>query len=933
MTGQFDPYRTWLGIPPERQPPNHYHLLGIPLFEEDPTVITHAADQRMGFLRTFQAGSHQAESQRLLNEVAAARVCLLNVEKKAAYDRQLRADLAASGASRRGGPARSPAPKPRPKPVPAPTPEMPVAQPLPEVSVSAGSELLRRPNQNLLRILKFAATGFALAVLVGMIAWLGSRQAKQLARHPTPTPSPEVPAPRPEGPTPPGEQPEGPTPPGEQPEGPTPPGEQPEGPTTPGEHPEGPTTPGEQPQGPTTPREQPQGPTLPDQQPEGPATPGEQAEGPTTPGEQPQGPTPPGEQPEGPRPPGEQPEGPTPPGEQPEGPTTPGEQSEVPTTPGEQPEGRAPPKSPIPSPTAQEELRKRLDEIYELGAERTAEEKFALAQRLDQLTKGTDLSPAERFVVMRLAAELAVDGGELDWAFSRLERMGESYEFDVFAAQVFFLKRSAAQAEDGDAVGKLVQASKKLASQAVAAGRYELALSVADAAYEASRRVPGRPFREEVFRLRAEMTELNKQWQAAEQARAQVKEDPNDAEAHLALGRTLCLFWNKWEEGLPHLAKGNDSRLAQAAAADLATNRADASACLKAADGWWDLAEQSRGEEHTAFQRRALWWYREAVPDLTGLELVKATERLKQLEEQLGSQGTMAPGGATSIVPATMPELSVIGRPMNLGPIVNSTSTDESPSVSADGRNLLFSSYRRRPGLFVRYSGDLWTCSREKPGQPWGPPIPLPVFNSSAQEADPFVSRDGLCILFASNRPDGNGGYDLYMSTRRTVRANWTDPVNLGPVVNSSSDERQPFLSADGLTLYFSSSRPGGKGYQDIWKCTRESTADAWSQPVSLPAPVNGSDYEGGPCLSKDGRVLIFHSSRDNGVGSYDIYMAARRTTSEPWGEPVNLQSLNSTSADSQPFLSADETELYFTSSRPGGRGGRDLWMCRVSIK
>ncbi len=106
MTGQFDPYRTWLGIPPDRQPPNHYDLLGIPLFEEDPTVISHAADQRMGFLRTFQAGAHQAESQRLLNEVAAARVCLLNAEKKAAYDRRLRAEIAASESSQRSGPAR-----------------------------------------------------------------------------------------------------------------------------------------------------------------------------------------------------------------------------------------------------------------------------------------------------------------------------------------------------------------------------------------------------------------------------------------------------------------------------------------------------------------------------------------------------------------------------------------------------------------------------------------------------------------------------------------------------------------------------------------------------------------------------------------------------------------------------------------------------------
>ncbi len=82
MSEKFDPYHQWLGIPASEQPPHHYRLLGIPAFEESPTVIENAADQRMAHLRTFQTGKHAAESQRLLNEVAAARVCLLNAEKK-----------------------------------------------------------------------------------------------------------------------------------------------------------------------------------------------------------------------------------------------------------------------------------------------------------------------------------------------------------------------------------------------------------------------------------------------------------------------------------------------------------------------------------------------------------------------------------------------------------------------------------------------------------------------------------------------------------------------------------------------------------------------------------------------------------------------------------------------------------------------------------
>ena len=93
MSENFDPYYKWLAIPPEEQPPHHYRLLGVQRFESDPDVIATAADQRMAHLRTFQTGKHGAFSQQLLNEIATARVCLLNPTRKAAYDEQLRASL------------------------------------------------------------------------------------------------------------------------------------------------------------------------------------------------------------------------------------------------------------------------------------------------------------------------------------------------------------------------------------------------------------------------------------------------------------------------------------------------------------------------------------------------------------------------------------------------------------------------------------------------------------------------------------------------------------------------------------------------------------------------------------------------------------------------------------------------------------------------
>jgi hypothetical protein len=99
MSGTFNGYHVWLGIPPNEQPPNHYRLLGIAAFETDLDVIEHAADRQMAHVRTFQSGRHAALSQQILNELAVARLCLLSPEKKAAYDTELLTKV--------GGPAKA----------------------------------------------------------------------------------------------------------------------------------------------------------------------------------------------------------------------------------------------------------------------------------------------------------------------------------------------------------------------------------------------------------------------------------------------------------------------------------------------------------------------------------------------------------------------------------------------------------------------------------------------------------------------------------------------------------------------------------------------------------------------------------------------------------------------------------------------------------
>lgn len=131
MAEQFDPYRKWLGIPRDEQPPHHYRLLGIPLFEADPDVIENASHRQMSYLRTFQQGPHAAESQQLLTELAAAKLCLLCPDRKAAYDESLHTRLATTAPPRMSAPEPTAALAEVPRGIRSTAPEIPRRPSLP----------------------------------------------------------------------------------------------------------------------------------------------------------------------------------------------------------------------------------------------------------------------------------------------------------------------------------------------------------------------------------------------------------------------------------------------------------------------------------------------------------------------------------------------------------------------------------------------------------------------------------------------------------------------------------------------------------------------------------------------------------------------------------------------------------------------------------
>jgi len=207
----FDPYYKWLGIPPKDQPPNHYRLLGVELFEPDRDVIDAAANRIMVYLKSLAGGEDAEHSQRLLNEVAAARQCLLHPQRKAAYDDQLRAQFdqrrmppaeqewpwgeAASGSYPFAAPPPfvfPPPPVTAPPVPPAASPSAPSwPQPLEPISRSSGTHAAshkeanrggRKANQRGSLLL---LGGIAAALVVLLALALTSKRSTP--RHPRPT--------------------------------------------------------------------------------------------------------------------------------------------------------------------------------------------------------------------------------------------------------------------------------------------------------------------------------------------------------------------------------------------------------------------------------------------------------------------------------------------------------------------------------------------------------------------------------------------------------------------------------------------------------------------------------------------------------------------------------------------------------------------------
>jgi len=268
------------------------------------------------------------------------------------------------------------------------------------------------------------------------------------------------------------------------------------------------------------------------------------------------------------------------------------------------------------------------------------------------------------------------------------------------------------------------------------------------------------------------------------------------------------------------------------------------------------------------------------------------------------------------------------GEPTNLGATVNTSFNDAGPSIAADGLTLFFVS--KRPGGFG--DNDLWLTERPTTSAPWQEPVNLGTeINGPARDQGPNISSDGLSLFFMSDRSGGHGLLDLWLSVRATTEDSWGAPVNLGPTINTSVDDASPCLSADRLTLFFSSDRPGGHGGRDLWMTTRPSEDGSWGQPANLGSVVNTSAYDNAPAISVDGLLVFFWSNRPGGYGNRDLWMTRRSTKDDPWSPAVNVgEAINTPAKESNPCISADGRILYFWSDRIGGFGHNDLYQAPV---
>lgn len=269
----------------------------------------------------------------------------------------------------------------------------------------------------------------------------------------------------------------------------------------------------------------------------------------------------------------------------------------------------------------------------------------------------------------------------------------------------------------------------------------------------------------------------------------------------------------------------------------------------------------------------------------------------------------------------------------NMGPEINSKYDDKTPAISADGMKLVFTT--RRPETTNspvdaegdgKYFEDIYFSDFDTLTKKWktADDVPGSINSNNAHDAVTGISADGKMIFIYKNDlkdPQSRGG-DIYSS--KIVNGKWRTPENMAKPINTSYWEGGACISPDGKTLFFTSERPGGSGNSDIWMAKRL-TKTTWDKPVNLGPDVNSDFDEVGLFLAPDGKTLFFCSNGKGSMGGYDIFKTVLENGK--WSKPVNIgYPINSDKNDGPFVVSANAQTGYFASNRDGGLGESDIY-------
>jgi hypothetical protein len=274
-----------------------------------------------------------------------------------------------------------------------------------------------------------------------------------------------------------------------------------------------------------------------------------------------------------------------------------------------------------------------------------------------------------------------------------------------------------------------------------------------------------------------------------------------------------------------------------------------------------------------------------------------------------GSAGDASAAEAGAPAAAACATFEGFGAPELVSTGLVSAGAPFGPALSADGLQLYFS-------VLLPGSEQLYTASRATRSQAsFSNASEVVSTNTPALEGSPFVSADDRRIYFFSDRFGGVGGRDIWVSERAGAGFPFAPALLVGGV-NTPSFEHLPSLSADELSILFVSSRPAGLD-SDLWSATRSGKEVSFDAPVNV-AALNSTDTEGRAVLSSDGLSVIFSSDRPGGLGAADLWTSTRPDLSSPFSVPLNLAQANSAADDLDVAVSSDEQELFFASGRAG---------------